>query len=299
MSEQVFSNHEIETYKWWSKIRWFIVLVLFAIGILRVTQVDQTYPIIIFITAFLGICVLNILFYLQIVKTNTLFRTLQILMDIIFATVVVHLTGGLNSSFVWIYLIAVISASLTIIDSGGILAAIIGSMSLLILVLMYNFGWVIPVDGVKFVADIPTQTIFLISYTCLFSGVAFISSHTGSIIKQYSVSSKTNTDFLNEQKIELTEKEEKLINNKKLLEKYREVVRESAKIAGLDHDLNNPLTIISLSIQRIIKASHDYKDEKLEKSGNQMSDAINKINEILFKFQNLKELDLIQEERNK
>ena len=299
MNEKSFINHEIETYKWWSKIRWFIVLILFAIGILRVTQIDQTYPIIIFVIAFLGICVLNILFYLQIIKTNTLFRSIQILLDIIFATVVVHLTGGLDSSFVWIYLIAVISASLTIKDSGGILAAIIGSMSLLILVLMYNFGWLIPVDGVKFVADIPTQTIFLISYTCLFSGIAFISSHTGSLIKQYSVSSKTNTDFLNEQKIELTEKEEELINNKKLLEKYREVVQESAKIAGLDHDLNNPLTIISLSIQRILKASHDYKDEKLEKSGNQMSDAINKINEILFKFQKLKELDLIQEERNK
>lgn len=299
MNEQSYINHEIETYKWWSKIRWFIVLILFAIGILRVTQIDQTYPIIIFVTAFIGICVLNILFYLQIIKTNILFRSMQILLDIIFATVVVHLTGGLDSSFVWIYLIAVISASLTIKDSGGILAAIIGSMSLLILVLMYNFGWVIPVDGVKFVADIPTQTIFLISYTCLFSGIAFISSHIANIIKQYSVSSKTNTDFLNEQKIELTEKEEELMNNKKLLEKYREVVRESSKIAGLDHDLNNPLTIISLSIQRIIKASHDYKDEKLEKSGNQMSDAINKINELLLKFQKLKELDLIQEERKK
>ncbi len=299
MNEQGFINHEIETYKWWSKVRWFIVLILFAIGILRVTQIDQTYPMIIFVTAFIGICILNILFYLQIIKTNILFSSLQILLDIIFATVVVHLTGGLDSAFVWIYLIAVISASLTIKDSGGILAAIIGSMCLLILVLMYNFGWIIPVDGVKFVADIPTQTIFLISYTCLFSGIAFISSHIGSIIKQYSISSKTNTDFLNEQKIELSEKVDELKNNKILLDKYKEVVRESAEIAGLDHDLNNPLTIISLSIQRIIKASHDYNDEKLEKSGNQMSDAINKINELLFRFQKLKELDLIREERKK
>ena len=299
MNELGSLNHEIETYKWWSKIRWFIVLILFAIGILRVTQIDQTYPIVIFITAFLGICVLNILFHLQIIKTNIFFSSLQILLDIIFATVVVHLTGGLNSYFVWIYLIAVISASLTIKDSGGILAAIIGSMSLLILVLMYNFGWVIPVDGVKFVADIPTQTIFLISYTCLFSGVAFISSHIASIVKQYSISSKSSIDSLNEQRNDLSEKEGELINNRKLLEKYREVVHESAKIASLDHDLNNPLTIISLSIQRIIKASHDYNDEKLEKSGNQMGEAINKINELLFKFQKLKELDLIQEERNK
>ncbi len=299
MENLEYINPEEQTFKWWSKVRWFIVLILFAIGILRVTQIDQTYPIIIFIVTFLGICVLNILFYLQIIKTNIFFSSLQILLDIVFATVVVHLTGGLDSSFVWIYLIAVISASLTIKDSGGILAAIIGSMCLLILVLMYNFGWVIPVDGVVFNADIPTQTIFLISYTCLFSGIAFISSQIGSIVRQYSISLQTSTVFLDEQKIELSEKEEELINNKKLLEKYREVVRESAKIAGLDHDLNNPLTIISLSIQRIIKASHDYNDEKLEKSGNQMSEAINKINEIIFKFQNLKELDLIQEERKK
>ena len=78
-------NHEIETYKWWSKVRWFIVLILFAIGILRITQIDQTYPIVIFITAFFGICILNILFHLQIIKTNTLFSSLQIVLDIIFA----------------------------------------------------------------------------------------------------------------------------------------------------------------------------------------------------------------------
>jgi signal transduction histidine kinase len=76
-------------------------------------------------------------------------------------------------------------------------------------------------------------------------------------------------------------------------------VQESATIAGLDHDLNNPLTIISLSIRRIIQAAHDYNDEKLEKSGNQMTEAINSINDILMKFQKLKQLDLIQDERNK
>ncbi len=292
-------NHEIETYKWWSKVRWFIVLILFAIGILRVTQVNQTYPIVIFVATFLGICILNILFYLQIIKTNPLFSSLQIVLDIVFATIVVHLTGGLNSSFVWIYLIAVITASLAIENSGGILAAMIGSMCLLILILMYNFGWLSPVDGVEFKADIPTQTIFLLSYTGLFSGIAFISSFISNILKQYSTSSKRNTEFLTDQKVELSGIEVELLTNRKLLEKYQEVVHETALISGLDHDLNNPLTIISLSIRRIINAANDYNDEKLEKAGNQMTEAINKINEILIKFQKLKQLDLIQEERNK
>ncbi len=299
MNEKTLLSHEVETYKWWSKVRWFIVLILFAIGILRVTQINQTYPIVIFIATFLGICILNVLFYLQIIKTNALYSSLQIVLDIVFATVVVHLTGGLDSSFVWIYLIAVITASLAIENSGGVLAAMIGSMCLLILILMYNFGWLTPIDGLEYKADIPTQTIFLISYTGLFSGIAFISSYISTTMKQFTTSTHRNKQFLNEQQVELSDKEAELINNRKLLEKYREVVQESAMISDLDHDLNNPLTIVSLSIRRIIKAAHDYNDDKLEKSGNQMTEAINKINEILIKFQKLKQLDLIQEERNK
>ena len=299
MSTLNIENHEVETYKWWSKVRWFIVLILFAIGILRVTQVNQTYPIVIFVIAFIGISILNVLFYLQIIKTNPLFSSLQIMLDIVFATIVVHLTGGLSSSFVWIYLIAVITASLAIENSGGILAAMIGSLCLLILILMYNFGWLIPVDGVAFKADIPTQTIFLLSYTGLFSGIAFISSFIITILKHYSTSSKRNTEFLTDQKVELSDIEVEMLTHKKLLEKYQEVVHETALISGLDHDLNNPLTIISLSIRRIIKAANDYNDKKLEKSANQMTEAINKINEILIKFQKLKQLDLIQEERSK
>ena len=299
MNEKTFLSHEVETYKWWSKVRWFIVRILFAIGILRVTQINQTYPIVIFVATFLGICILNVLFYLQIIKTNALYSSLQIVLDIVFATVVVHLTGGLDSSFVWIYLVAVITASLAIENSGGVLAAMIGSMCLLILILMYNFGWLTPIDGMEYEADIPTQTIFLISYTGLFSGIAFISSYISTIMKQYTTSTQRNTQSLNDQQIELSDKETELINNRKLLEKYREVVQESAMISDLDHDLNNPLTIVSLSIRRIIKAAHDYNDDKLEKSGNQMTEAINKINEILIKFQKLKQLDLIQEERNK
>ena len=292
-------NHEVETYKWWSKIRWFIVIILFAIGTLRITQMDQTYPIIIFFITFLGICILNVLFHLQIVKTNILFITLQIILDILFATIVVHFTGGLESSFVWIYLIAVITASIAIEDSGGILAAMIGSMCLLALILMYNFGGLIPIDGNQFVSDVPTQTIFLISYTALFSGIAFISSFIGKILKQYSTSTKRYTEFLAIQETELSEKEKKLLKNRELIIKYQEVVHESAKISGLDHDLNNPLTIISLSIRRIINAADKYNDEKLKKSGDQMTEAINKINEILLAFNKLKTLDLIQEERNK
>lgn len=293
------TNHEIQMNKWWSKIRWFIVLILFAIGILRVNQIQEMYPIVVFVSTFIGICILNMLFHMQIIKTNILFSSLQIVLDIIFATLVVHLTGGLNSSFVWIYLIAVITASLNIENVGGILAAMIGSMCLLMLILMYNFGWLATVNGGTFDADVPSQTIFLISYTGLLSGIAFISNYLSDLMKKIAVNTQKSKNFLKEQEGVISEKQKELIQNKKTLEKYKEVASVAASLASIDHDINNPLTIISLSIRRVAKAAQDYKDDKLIKASDQMTEAINAINGILARLQKLKNLELIQKESKK
>ena len=290
------TNHEIQMNKWWSKIRWFIVLILFAIGILRVNQIAEIYPIVVFVSTFIGICVLNLLFHMQIIKTNILFSSLQILLDIVFATLVVHLTGGLNSSFVWIYLIAVITASLNIENLGGILAAMIGSMCLLMLILMYNFGWLATVGGETFDADVASQTIFLISYTGLFSGIAFVSNFLSDLMKKIAVETQKSKDLIKEQESVISEKQKEIIQNKETLEKYKEVVSVAASLASIDHDINNPLTIISLSIRRVIKAAQDYKDDMLVKSSDQMTEAINGINGILARLQKLKNLELIQKE---
>jgi signal transduction histidine kinase len=299
MKESSIFYPEIQMYKWWSKIRWFIVMVLFAIGILQVTNINNTYPIIIFVVVFIGISILNVLFHLQILKTNALWGTLQVVFDIIFATLVVHLTGGLSSSFVWIYLIAVITASISIESSGGIIAAMIGSMSLLTLLLMYNFKILMPINGAGFDPNIQTQTIFLISYTGLFSGIAFISSFISDLIKRISEATKLSKKYLEDKDEEISEKQEMILQNKKKIDEYKEVVTAAAELVTLDHDINNPLTIISLSIRRIIKAAGDYKDEKLSKTGNQMTEAINHINKLLARLQKIKNLKIVQEERDK
>jgi signal transduction histidine kinase len=299
MEKKDLLNPEVQMYKWWSKIRWFIVLILFAIGILQVNQVKQIYPVIVFIFTFLGISILNILFHLQLLKSNQALGAVQIVLDILFATLVVHLTGGVESSFVWIYLIAVITASVSVEKSGGIIAAMIGSISLLFLLMMYNFKWLTPVNGENYVQNVPLQTIFLISYTGLFTGVAFIASFISDLLKKVSdIIITDNKDIMAKESI-LTEKQKTIIQNKQKEEKYQEVVKIAATIAGTDHDINNPLTIISLSIRRVLNAAAKYNDEKLEKAGNQMTEALNKINGLLTRFQKLKKLEMIQLERNK
>lgn len=290
---------EKEIFLWWSKIRWFIVVILFAIGILRVGQMEQTYPVIIFIGTFLGISILNILFYLQIIKSNALVGALQITLDVIFATLVVHLTGGMESDFVWIYLLAVITASLTIEKAGGFIAAVIGSMCMLLMIVIYSYGWLSPINSSAFKADIPSQTIFLISYTTLLTGIAFISSFISSLLRKIVQESTGLKHEIAEYKEEIVAKQKLISGNQDNFIKYKEVVKVASSIAGIDHDINNPLTIISLSIRRIKKAASEYNDTKLAKSSDQMTEAINAINGILVRLQKLKHLDLIKEKRKK
>ncbi len=291
-------NPERQMFVWWSKIRWFIVIVLFAIGILRTNQVQQTYPVIVFIATFLGISILNILYQLQILKTNNLIGAIQVILDIVFATLVVHLTGGLNSSFVWIYLLAVITASLSIEGYGGFLSAIIGSLCLVFLILIYNFGWLIPLDSMDN-ANTADQTVFILSYTGLFTGIAFISSHISAILKKLFRASLENEQFVQERDQEISKKQEILIRNSSLLSEYQKVVDLAANIANIDHDINNPLTVISLSIRKIMKTAKKYQDEKLEKAGTQMTEAINHITKILKQLKKLRDLSLIQDRLQK
>jgi signal transduction histidine kinase len=297
MNNNIFADPEKVIFGWWSKIRWFIVLVLFTIGVLRISQESQTYPTLLFIATFLGISILNILFHLQILSTNNWIAAIQIILDIIFATLIVHLTGGMQSDFVWIYLIAVITASLSIKKAGGFLAAMIGSSCLLFLVIIYSNGWLIPISEQGFLSNIGDQTIFLISYTALFSGIAFVASFMNSILKNITLRTQNIEDEILHKNQLVSEKEQEIVELSSSMDKYKEVVSSAASIAGIDHDINNPLTIISLSIRRIKKAADEYKDLKLAKTSDQMIEAINSINGILIRLQSLKKLELIKAER--
>jgi len=298
-NNKILDNPEKVIFEWWSKIRWFIVLVLFAIGILRISQESNTYPTLLFIGTFLGISILNVLFHLQIVTPNNWIGAIQITLDIVFATLVVHLTGGMLSHFVWIYLLAVITASLSIEKAGGFIAAMIGSLCMLVLVMMYSNNWLTPILSQGYTSDVGDQTIFLISYTALFSGVAFISSFITSVLRNVTLRTKNVREEILQKDQLIVENQQLLSENSSNMKKYREVVKTASSIAGIDHDINNPLTIISLSIRRIKKAASEYNDLKLGKTSDQMTEAINSINGILVRLQALKRLELIKEEREK
>jgi len=292
MVKNQINTTEQSIFYWWLKIRWFMVMVLFAVGILRVNQQEQSYPIIIFIAAFLGICILNILFHLLIIKPNKSVIALQIVLDTLFATIIVHLTGGMESNFVWIYLTGILTASLSTEKAGGFLAAMISSMFLLLILIFYNSGWLLPINGKIFEADIPTQTIFFISYITLFSGVSFILTHITDLLRI------TLINF-NETFEKCEETETQLNECKKNNEEYQEVAKQAAIVAGLDHAINNSLNSISLSSARINRAAKEYEDDKLHKTTEILAASISKITQNLEKIKKLKKFDIIKELRDK
>ena len=92
----------------------------------------------------------------------------------------------------------------------------------------------------------------------------------------------------------LAEAEKKLAESKKLLTPRETLIPIAAEIAHIDHDLNTPLCIISLSIGRVKRLGMETNDESLLKTSNEITEAINKINHILQRLIPLKTHSLIR-----
>jgi K+-sensing histidine kinase KdpD len=284
-------DNTISVFKWWSMIRWFIVIVLFSIGMLNLSEDYQRFPAIIFVAVFLGIVFLNLLFQINSKYINTWITSIQVVLDIVFATMVVHLTGGLSSYFVWIYLMGVITACLMIPQLGGLFAGFIGSISLFGLIMLYQFDVLTPMVAES--GNVSTRTIYILSYTALFCGVAMIAGFISDQLRlKIQVLEEKQSDLENLSK-ELKQTQEKLKDQEAFAKQVDELIKTSKDVSDLDHDLNTPLCIISLSLGRVKRMGLENKDETLLKSSNEITEALNRINQILQRLVPLKNCELI------
>ncbi|MBM4403046.1 MAG: histidine kinase [Candidatus Cloacimonetes bacterium] len=275
--------------RWWAMIRWFMVVVTFSIGMLHISFSITSVHNILFFSVFSGIVALNIYFHFQSKVMHNWVTIFQVILDIIFATIVVHLTGGIGSSFVWFYLIGIITAALTIPHSGGLIAGLIGSLSLVILIILYQNKILIASE--RDAMDIANTTVYILSYTGLFCGVAMIASYLSDHL-----SAQTH---LKDQFALLKQENQALKDDASLLSKqmaiYTELRPVLHKIAHLDHDINTPLCIISLSIGRVKRLGFELKNSGLQKSSDEITEAMNKINILLQQLNPLKRHPLIQD----
>jgi len=256
--------------KWWSNLRWFMILVVMCVGSLEILQNSMNYQPLVYLGVFGGLVALNLYFHLHKSGNTKSAIIIQILLDVLFATLSVHLTGGPGSYFSWLYLIPVITASLLIPRTGGVMTGLIGTFSLLGLIACYRLG----------LLEMPDQnwqgfgTVYLLSYSGLFCVIGFIVN----FLNDLAINAGKDVQESEKEREMITEKLDKVKGENLSMNKVCEAVKD---ITWLDRDLNTQLCVVSLSLKRIKKAAVEMESDDLARSSNEISESVNKMISIL------------------
>ncbi|GAB1468704.1 hypothetical protein MASR2M64_14490 [Candidatus Cloacimonadota bacterium] len=273
-------SEKFKLLSWWAMIRWFMAVVLFSIGLLHVGFGETMVESVLFFSVFGGILALNLLFQIQYHASQQWVVIFQIVLDIVFATIVVHLTGGLNSFIIWVYLIGVITAALSVKQNGGLMTALASSFALLILVLLYKNELLFPTVTTNM--DSAGATVYLLSYTGLFCGVALIANYLADQLLHQDILEK-----------KLTASIAKLDVSTKTINQLDELMPILKDVGHIDHDINTPLCVITLSLGRIKRYADEYQNEGLQKSYKEIMEAVGKISLILQRLRRMKQHPLV------
>ncbi|MCF7919949.1 MAG: hypothetical protein K9N06_08555 [Candidatus Cloacimonetes bacterium] len=263
-------NYRERTLKWWSNLRWFMILIVMCVGSLEILKSKTTYQPLVYLGVFGGLIALNLYFHLHQRQESKFAIIIQIILDVIFATLSVHLTGGPSSYFSWLYLIPVITASLLIPKTGGVTTGMIGTFSLLGLLALYRLG----------ILDAPTTTpdgfgtIFLLSFTGLFCIAGFVVNY----LNDLSIDAGHDVTRSEHELSVLTENLDNVLIENKRLEK---IVADASKIIWLDRDINTHLCVISLTLKKFKRIAIELENDELATASNDISDSVNKIIVIL------------------
>lgn len=256
--------------KWWSNLRWFMILVVMCVGTLEILKSDTEYEPLVYLGVFGGMIALNLYFHLQQRKESKSAIILQIVLDVVFATLSVHLTGGPASYFSWLYLIPVITASLLIPKTGGVTTGMIGTFSLLGLLALYRL------DLLQAPVSTPDGfgTIYLLSFTGLFCIAGFVVNYLNDLTIDAGDDVKKGESEL----AILTENLDNVLQENKRLEN---IAKSVERIKWIDRDVNTHLCVISLTLKKFKKIAVELEHDELGAATNDIADSVNKIIAIL------------------
>jgi len=256
--------------KWWSSLRWFMILVVMCVGTLELLHNPMAYQPLVYLGVFGGLVTLNLYFQLHKKGESQFAIIIQIILDIVFATLSVHLTGGPGSYFSWLYLIPVITASLLIPRTGGVMTGLIGTFSLLGLITSYRLGWLESPSG----SWEDFGTIFLLSYSGLFCVIGFIVNFLNDLM----INAGIDVKEAEKEKEIFSEKLDKVTEENLSMKRIGDAVKD---IVWIDRDINTQLCVVSLSLKRIKKAAAELENDDLARSSNEIADSVNKMIAIL------------------
>lgn len=253
---------------------------LFAIGMLQANLMGSPRYCYILVASFIGSIALNIAYQIRAGKAQRGLLCLQILFDLLFATIIVQISGGLASSFVWVYLIGILGAALLLPSWGGMIG---GSASILLLACITILAGS-EASAASLAAS--RSVVYMLAYIALFALAAYLGTILGLQMKQ----NKLAQDSI--QAMQSLAREATMHQ-----EQVNELVKITRDVAHIDHDINTPLCVITLSLGRLTKKGTDLQDEALGKTSTAINEAICSISQILTKLVPLKNHPLIKQER--
>lgn len=137
-----------------------VIVALFFLSIATITQIQKSDSYLstslLYLYVLAGsVCALTCVYIIIIplLKRFTLFAHVQIMVDIIFVTFLLYITGGINSIFSFLYSIAIIAASICLYIYGGMLAATISSILYAALICLQHYHLIAPLQISSFIAS--------------------------------------------------------------------------------------------------------------------------------------------------
>lgn len=262
------------TLKWWNYVRWFSTISFLSIGIIQISLSGLTFPIHAFILTLSAITLLNITYslWIETYSDNFIFPFIHNFLDIIIMSLAIFMTGGKNSPFLWGYLIPILTSSITLGRFAGFITSILSITGLLIISYLSNLSVVTALkETYNAVNVIKLDTRTILSFTCLFFLVYFISSFLANTLRSQNKNLKSLNQELEKKNYLILESQEKLVEMQQ-----NETVYQMA--LTMQHEINNPLAILSLQSEMLSKENDNNSRVK------SMNDSILRIKTILDKI---------------
>ncbi|MEZ4846024.1 MAG: ATP-binding protein [Bdellovibrionota bacterium] len=178
------------------------------------------------------------------------FAYIQIVWDIIFHTSIIYLTGGVSSQYKFLYWISILFSSILFLRIGAIVAASMSALCYAILVDLDYFQslpqFMASFRQFEFSSERPVIHSIMVN-VLIFAFIGFVSS----IITTRLSLAEAN---VLEQDKKLKDLEEKIMRSKHLAS----VGEMAARIA---HEIRNPLTSVSASMEMLSKSEKDGSSE--------------------------------------
>jgi len=235
---------------WWNLVRWFSTIAFLSVGVLFMGVGGKAFPRSSFVLILIALNLLNLVysFWLEDVHTFKIFPLIHNFLDVIIFSLAISMTGGLKSPLIWLYLIPIITASLTNGKIPGFLAGIFSTFCMIQITLQikdfdfHTVAGITPVTKQEFLRQTPE----MISFTCLFFLTYFITSYLSESLKRDSGDLICLNSLLSPNNSETPRTEETAQKIKKLAA----IVRTGI---SFQDELLKPLAIISTNIERLMK----------------------------------------------